>query len=494
MLFHAPYAGAENRGQILSIETGHSLVLHGRSITKVAVGDGKVAAAIPLDFDKVVINPKTAGDTTIFIWDADGQHTYELTVTDGRLDQVVRLLRTAIDSQSVGVSSLGSTIFVNGKVSDIAEYQRIDAAIAKYKDVKYDAGPVATIVNGVEVRKPLGRLQDDIAAIPDATNLRVDMDPNGNVVVSGRVRDRQQAQDVLDRVTGLAGSYLKTDGKVVDRMSLESKSQVDIKVDVLEVDKTAQSQLGLRLQTAQQTTLGGSFTVGTQQSIAAVENPAKITSSSNPFEVGPFARVSLLAPTIDLMLQEGHARLLSSPNLVTMPGKPASFLVGGQVPIPVSNGLGTVSIDYKQFGVQLNVTPTIDADGSVESEISPEISDLDFADGIQINGFTVPALKTSKVSTDVLTEDGESVVLAGLLRRVESKNIQKIPLLGDIPILGELFRSTSYQRTDTDVVFVLTPTILTRHRTRVSDAEIRKVMPPIRFVPVSADAASPAPH
>ncbi len=485
-------AAAAGNGQILSISTGHSLVLRGRGITKIAIGDGKVAAAIPLDASRIIINPKAPGDTSIFVWDADGQRTYELTVTDTRLDQLARLLRTAIDSVDVTVSSIGSTIFVNGKVADIAEYQRIDAIVTKFQSVKYDTGTVATIVDALYVRKPLGTLQDKMAGTPGASGLRVDMDPAGNVVLSGRVRDREQEQQVVDSVSGLAGSYLKTDGKVIDRLSLEAKSQVDVKVDILEVDKTAASQLGLRLQTAQQTTLGGPFTISSSQSLTAVENPTRITNSTtNPFLFGPFARVSLLAPTIDLMVQTGHARSLSSPDLVTLPGKLATFLVGGEIPIPVSNGLGTVTIQYEQYGVQLNVTPTINGDGSVETLVTPEISDLDFADGISLNGFTVPALKTSKVSTDVITQDGESVVIAGLLRRMESRNFNKIPLLGDLPILGALFRSVAYQKTDTDVVFVLTPTILTRHAENAVPSLPDRFVPQPVPVPVPTQSAKP---
>ena len=493
-------AAADEPGQILSIATGHSLILHGHGITKVAIGDGKIAAAIPLDSGKLLVNPKSAGTTTVFFWDAEGQHTYELTVTDDRLDRVVGILRSSIDSPEVSVSALGTTIFVNGKVSDIAEYQRIGAAIAQYQGIKFD-GVTTTIVNGVEVRKPFGPLQDELAKIPGSSGLRVDVDPTGNVVVSGRVPNKQKAQTVLDRVSGLAGPYLKTDGKVIDRLALDAKSQINIRVDVLEVDRTATSQLGLRLQTAQESTVGGQFTIGSTQSISALENPAKITGSSNPFEVGPFSRVSLLAPTIDLLLQEGHARELSSPNLITMPGKAATFLVGGQIPVPVSNGLGTISVTFEQYGVQLNVTPTIEADGGIESVITPEISDLDFADGIQLNGFTIPALKTSKISTDVITETGESIILGGLLRRVESKTIQKIPLLADLPILGQLFRSTSYQKTDSDVVFVLTPTIITRpHGLPVADTDrgtfetstASSAVVPLPTIPVTPAPAMPA--
>ncbi len=117
---------------------------------------------------------------------------------------------------------------------------------------------------------------------------------------------------------------------------------------------------------------------------------------------------------------------------------------------------------YKDFGVKLVVTPTILGEGNVETVIAPEVSDLDFQDGVNINGFTVPALKTSRLSTDVVTKAGESIVMGGLLRRQEQRNIDKIPLLGDLPILGKLFRSTRYLTSQTDVVFVMTPQILTR--------------------------------
>lgn len=461
----APVVAAP-QGQILSLETGHSLIVRGRGISRVAVGDGKVAGAIALDPARVVLNAKAPGETTLFVWDADGQHTYELTVNDRRLEQIARLLQTQIDTPGVTIGVVGGTLILGGKVADLRAYGRVTTVLDRFKDVKFDGAPIS-IANTIAIAKPLGKLQDEIDAMPQSQDLRVDLDPTGDIVVSGRVQNRQQAQDVVDRVGGLAGPYLKSDGKIVDRLSTNTKSLVSIKVDVLEVDKTAQSQLGLRLQTATNASVGGgagSFAIGAGNSLTAVENPARALSPNNPFKFGPFERVSLLAPTLDLLETQGHARLLSSPTLVALPGKSATFLVGGQIPIPVSNGLGTVSIEYKQFGVSLNVKPSIQADGGIDTELSPEISDLDFADGVQVNGFTVPALKTSKIQTEVITEDGESIVLGGLLRRIESRNIQKFPILGDLPILGQLFRSTSYQKTDSDVVFVLTPTIVTKRK------------------------------
>jgi pilus assembly protein CpaC len=179
-------------------------------------------------------------------------------------------------------------------------------------------------------------------------------------------------------------------------------------------------------------------------------------------KVGAFFRTITLAPTLNLLMTEGHARLLSSPDLVTVPGNNATFLVGGSIPIPFSTGLGQVSIQYQTFGVQLNVTPTLLGNGAVEAKIQPEVSDLDFQDGVQENGFLIPALKTSKLSTDIITQPGESIIMGGMVRRVEQRFIQKVPLLGDIPILGQLFRSTNYQNNQSDVVFVMTPQVITR--------------------------------
>jgi pilus assembly protein CpaC len=205
-------------------------------------------------------------------------------------------------------------------------------------------------------------------------------------------------------------------------------------------------------------TVGNTYTLGPPSfPIVETTQPA-----GGALKIGAFFRTITLAPTLNLMLSEGHAHLLSAPDLVTTPGMPATFLVGGQIPIPISSGLGAVSIQYENFGVQLNVTPTLLGNGAVQAQIAPDISDLDFADGVNQNGFVIPALKESKLSTNVITQPGESIIMGGLVRRVENRTILKIPILGDLPILGKLFRSTSYQNNQSDVVFVMTPVVITR--------------------------------
>jgi pilus assembly protein CpaC len=153
---------------------------------------------------------------------------------------------------------------------------------------------------------------------------------------------------------------------------------------------------------------------------------------------------------------------LSAPDILTTPGNDAKFLVGGSIPVIYATGLGQVSVIYKDYGVQLDVTPTILGNGGIDAKINPDISDLDFQDGVNYNGFVVPALKESRLATEVITQPGESIIMGGLLRRVEERNITKIPLLSQLPILGKLFQSEQYQNSQTDVVFVMTPEIVSR--------------------------------
>jgi len=455
---------------ILAVQTGHSIILPAAGLTRIAIGDGRIAGAIPIGTNQLLINGKASGHTSLYVWQGDRRTTYEVTVTEAGVDDLAKLLRAAINEPSVEVVAFDYNFVVRGTVPDVEAYRHLNDVIANFRGLKFQGTHDAVLVNAVQIAKPLGNLQDEIATVPGTRGIRVDSDGKGNVVVSGSVHDRTEAEQVLDKVRGLAGPFLSTDGKVVDRLAVETTSQVDVKVYVLEVDKTAASQLGLRLQSA---TIGGSsastvtlqgvqYGLSTAAQFVAIENPANPSIFGRWLNVGNLARASYLAPTLDLLVTSGHAKILSSPNLVTLPGRQATFLVGGEIPIPVSNGLGTVTITYKQFGVQLQVTPTLLGNGGVESVIAPQISELDYANGITLNGFTVPALKTSQLTTDIITQSGESIVMGGLLRRIEQRTLQKIPLLGDLPILGVLFRSTGYQSQQTDVVFVLTPTIVTK--------------------------------
>ena len=368
------------------------------------------------------------------------------------------MLRTAISAPGVQVVSFDHSIVVRGTVSDGAQFQQIDDVLGRFAPILKAQN--AVLVNAVTISQNLADLQRAIANIPGASNIRVDPDGKGNVIVSGNATDAVTAQAILERARGLSGPYLASNGQLIDRLSSLNNSQIDIKVYVLEVDKTAQSNLGISLFGAQPVA-GQPIPNLVPPSFPIVETPS-LPGSGLGFTIQPFFRTTTLAPTLNLLMQEGHARVLSSPDLVTSPGSKATFLVGGEIPVVTSTGLGAVNVQYQPYGVQLNVTPDILGNGSVHASIAPEVSALDFANAVIVSGFSIPALTVSKLSTDVITRPGESILLGGLVQRLERRTILKIPLLSSIPILGKLFTSTAYQNQQSDVVFVMTPEIITR--------------------------------
>ncbi|HEV3086062.1 MAG TPA: pilus assembly protein N-terminal domain-containing protein [Candidatus Elarobacter sp.] len=444
----------------ISLPSGRSTTIEAPGLTRVAVGDGRIAGVVPIGTSQVIVNAKAPGHTTVLVWTRDGRHEYDVTVTEQTLDDLAQMLRGTLDEPGVTVEPIGRALVVKGDVADQSHANRIADVLGRFtlyaKNQKYD------IVDAVTVSRPLGAIQAELARETGARDVRVDYDAKGNVMVSGHVRDRAAAETVLQRVRGLAGANLAVDGKLVDRLVLDITQQIDTHVYILEVDKTALTQLGIKLQ--------GAFV---DASGVVHYNDPSFPIFENPFDLGPanpgkgttigrFIRAEFLAPTLDAIIRNGNARVLSAPDLVSMPGSNAQFLVGGEVPYIVSSQLGTVNVQFKEYGVRLNVTPTILPDGSVESKITPEVSDLDFQNGIVAGGILLPSFKTSRITTDVVTKSGQSIVMAGLLRRQETRNVDKIPGLGDLPILGKLFRSTRYQKAETDVVFVMTPEVVTR--------------------------------
>src|SRR5580704_1820933 len=281
---------------LISIQSGHSVVLKAEALTRVAVGDGRIAGIVPVGTSQVVINGKAPGHTTVLIWAGGRRVTYEVTVTAQELDDVAQMLRTAIAAPDVQIVSFDHSIVVRGTVSTGTEFQQISDIVARFEPIMKEQS--AALVNAVTVSQNLGTLQRAIANIRGASDIRVDPDGKGNVIVSGNATDAVTAQAILDRARGLAGPYLASTGQLIDRLNSLSTSQIDIKVYVLEVDKTAQSNLGISLNSA-------TFTPGvnpTNYSIGSpsfpiVESPTALGSGLG-FTVQPFFRTITLAPTL----------------------------------------------------------------------------------------------------------------------------------------------------------------------------------------------------
>jgi Flp pilus assembly secretin CpaC len=455
------------------LETGHSRTVSSPGLTRVAIGDNRIAGVAALGHDEVLINGKAPGTTTLFVWSALGRVTYDVHIFAQGIDDLVPVMERAIAEPNVHIQNIGRAVIVSGTVPDGARALRLASILAQFGGVKtsgFDGSGSGSddykIINTVAVQRPFGDAERRIATISDAKNVHLVGDAKGNVIVSGEVKNRQVAEQVLALARGLAGQYLGVDGKVIDRLALTSTSQVDVRVYVLEIDDTGLKNLGIQLQSAMVDS-SGNVTYSTPQ-FPAFENPTASVGQPSPnhpgaaLNIGSFVRTTFLAPTLNAILQSGHGRLLSQPNLLTLPGVAANILVGGQVPYIYSTGLGAVSVLFKDYGVSLAITPTILGSGAIDCKVAPTVSQLDYADGVTLSGTTLPALTVSQLSTEVVTQPGESIVIGGLLQRVETRTLYKFPLLGDIPVLGQLFRSQEYQSKKTDVVFVMTPEVLER--------------------------------
>jgi len=452
------HADAAAQKQALALQSGHSTILAVANVSYVAIGDPSIVAVVPVGTKDLVVNAKAPGRTSLTVWSHGARRTWEITVSAQSLNDLAAAIRTTLAEPDVDVQDLGGVLVARGTVEDTTRFVRVSDILARFQPA---LGDKRQIVNAVTVRHPFGGLQAQLDAIAGPGSVRVDADAKGNVIVSGRAHTRVIEEALLARVRGLAGPYLGADGKVIDRLAVDDTTEVDVKCYVLEIDDTGLSNLGVQLQSGTPDPNNPSNIALGAPSFPLIEGAAA-SAIGKAFTLGAFFRTTRLVPTINLLMQSGHAKLLSAPNLVTTPGNDATFLVGGQIPYVFSTGQGAVSVLFKDYGVKLDVTPTILGTGGIDTKIAPEVSDLDYSNSVTFAGYTIPAIKTSKLSTDIVTQPGESIVMGGLLRHVEQKTVQKIPGLSSIPILGKLFQSTNYQKNDSDVVFVMTPEIVVK--------------------------------
>jgi pilus assembly protein CpaC len=295
-------------------------------------------------------------------------------------------------------------------------------------------------------------------AMPDASIRATPM--NNLVLLTGTVG----SPDDTAEAQRLVQAYVGEGTQVVSRLRSATPLQVTLKVRIAEVNRSLLKKIGVNL-IGRDLKPGGTF-FGIGQG-----NPGDLAGGSSGggrvFNFPTAGGTSLglagkllgidLLGTLDLAQTDGLVTTLAEPNLTALSGETASFLAGGEFPIPISQGNNAISIEYKQFGVGLAFTPIVLADGRISMRVRPEVSELSDAGAVKMENFTVPALTTRRAETTVELGSGQSFMIAGLLQNRNRNNIAKAPFLGDLPILGTLFRSTSYQRDETELVIVVTP-------------------------------------
>jgi pilus assembly protein CpaC len=301
-------------------------------------------------------------------------------------------------------------------------------------------------VNSVEVTADAPGLQRFLRQLmPDEA---IQVSASGNTVtVSGTVKDPNSVARALDMAKG-------TGATVIDNLVAPQAVQVLVRVRFAEINRTALRDWATRFATLNPHKLSdqGDWSGTTDATVGA--NAITFLLNSGNANLQAF---------IAAATQKGDLRTLAEPNLMTLPGKEAYFLAGGEFPYPSVQGgssSGAVSIVFKEFGIRLKFTPNIARNGAIRLKVAPEVSSLDFANGLTIQGFQIPSLRTRRAETEVELREGQYLAIAGLMDNETTRNLTKIPFLGDIPILGELFKSRGIRDRRTELLVVVTPELV----------------------------------
>ena len=307
----------------------------------------------------------------------------------------------------------------------------------------------------VFVRGNLSLIDSQIRALFPKEDIRLSQ-TNGSVVISGSVKDANTAAQVQAVIEA-------ANLKVVNMLSspVSGATQIQLEVRVAEVNRNKLRDYGTSFLQNGQT--GGYANSGGGPSTISDTVIGSASALMNPaLNVLLFNRALNTAAMLKVLRTEGAFRELAEPNLIAMNGQQASFLAGGEFPVPVlqnfgtSGGGGGITIVWKEYGIRLNFKPTIIDEDHIRLELEPEVSTIDFANGIKFNGFVIPALRTRRAKTGVELRDGQAFALAGLLDNSETKTMSRIPIVSDIPVIGALFKSKSFEKKETELMFFVT--------------------------------------
>lgn len=332
-------------------------------------------------------------------------------------------------------------VLVNGKAFGQVNFIAWEQSGGKY------------LVFDVYVRANLSLIDSQMRTLFPKDDIRLSQ-ANGSVVMSGSVSDPKtasQAQSVVE-----AAGF-----KTVNMLSspVKNMSQVQLQVRVAEVSRNKAKELGSSYATVNNGT-SVYASGGGPASLAGSTLPALQTSFiGSAVNLFLFNNALGMAAYIRALQTQGALRALAEPNLIAMDGQQASFLAGGEFPIPIIQGgaeRSTVTVVFKEYGIRLNFKPTIIDEDHIRLDLEPEVSTIDFSNGVRFDGFLIPALRTRRAKTSVELRDGQSFALAGLLDNQETQSLSKVPVLGDIPILGALFKSKSFQKNETELMFIVT--------------------------------------
>ena len=336
------------------------------------------------------------------------------------------------------------TLFVFGSAPGRTTLAAMDDAGHMVAQYQLTVRPSA--FNAAEASAAIGR------AMP-GSNVRIDTLPTG-LAVTGQVATPADASRVMD----LARAFLADKQTADNRLTVASSTQISLRVRIAEMSRSVSRELGVNW-----TALQG---IGKSAAIAlATTNVLSATTAAPNALTGAYVHGNTnISGVLDALAQDNLVHVLAEPNLTTMSGEPASFLVGGEFPIPISQQNNAITVVFKQYGVNLSFVPTVMSDGRINVHVRPEVSQLTNQGAVQLtagnSSISVPALTVRRADTTVEVGSGDSFAIAGLLQETVNHGTSAVPFLGELPILGPLFRSDSFQRNESELVIIVTPYIV----------------------------------
>jgi pilus assembly protein CpaC len=390
--------GAPSSGpEALHLIVDRSLVVTSPvQITRVSLANPDICDAVVVSPTEILLNGKTAGATSLVIWGQSGQMQTFDVYVDLDVLDLTGDIRNTFPNQQVKVSVSKNIVTLSGHVSSAAVADKI-----------------------LELAQSMVPRKQDVVSL-----LEVPAPPTGEVL---------------------------------------------LKVRFAEVDRSAATQLGLNIMSLPGAKNIGTITTG-QYSPPAITG--QLSSATGGFTLSGLLNVFIfrpdinLAATIQALQTQNLLQILAEPNVLTESGKEASFLSGGEFPFPVvqstgaGGGVPAITIQFRQFGIKLDFTPTILPDDEIHLKVQPEVSSLDYSNALTITGFTIPALAVRRVESEMELHDGQSFVIAGLMDNRVTKTLEKIPGLGDIPLLGKIFQSENPSKNKTELLVLVTPQIV----------------------------------
>ncbi len=327
------------------------------------------------------------------------------------------------------------------------------------------------------------------------SELEREVGPNASIDISGTavfLRGTVRDMTAADRANSIAATL----GKVVNLLRVETPPgdpQILLKVRFADVDRSAAQSLGINIFGTDPSKGIGSATTGqfgSAPSLSWTSNQTAAATVSDYLNLFFFRPDLNIGAVVQALEAKNLLQILAEPNLLTVSGRPASFLAGGEFPFPTlqggAAGVGQITIQFKEFGIRLNFLPTVTPRGTIRLMVTPEVSSLDYANGLNISGFTVPGLDTRRVQTEVELSSGQSLVIAGLLNNQAVETLSKIPGLANIPILGKLFESRSISRSNSELMIMVTPELVAPIPVGMEPPQVHRPLDFMKGVPTTA--------